>query len=320
MAKFYCLTIPWGPVYDDEMITKWIESWWNDNFIYFICSVEKGKTRGLIHLQSYIELNKRMGILQLKEAMGCELHAETRKGTREQARTYCMKSDTHLAGPYEKGEWRGTTQGKRSDLDRLADMVGKGASDLEIFDEMPGHLLRFGKQIDSLRQRLQRPVAFSFRNVEVYVFWGLGGAGKTRRVWELEGYEPYGGLYPMPIQNGESLWFDGYNGEQALLLDDFDGSVMKYKYFLRIVDGYPLQVPVKGGFAWALWTRVYITANEHPENWWSRGMTLPLSRRITKIEQFSGSCEKSVEVAGNTGAATYIDDDSDWALSASDED
>jgi len=50
-------------------------------------------------------------------------------------------------------------------------------------------------------------------------------------------------------------------------------------------------LPVKGGFTYARWTKVYLTSNTHPDDWY--GETVPIAvkgairRRISKVEHFS---------------------------------
>ena len=65
------------------------------------------------------------------------------------------------------------------------------------------------------------------------------------------------------------LWFDGYNGDKTLLLDELRGNI-KLSYLLQILDPYPLKVEVKGGTVNAEWDRVFITTNTPPEKWYPR--------------------------------------------------
>lgn len=62
-------------------------------------------------------------------------------------------------------------------------------------------------------------------------------------------------------------WFDGYDGHDCVLFDDFTGDI-KFCYFLQVIDRYLPRVPVKGGFT--PWTpkRIYITSNIAPNLWY----------------------------------------------------
>lgn len=77
------------------------------------------------------------------------------------------------------------------------------------------------------------------------------------------------------------MWFDGYQGQHTLILDDFSGDYCAFRYLLRLLDKYKLKVEIKGGFAWAVWTTVVITSNIHPVGWYHDTDTSPLQRRLT---------------------------------------
>jgi len=55
-----------------------------------------------------------------------------------------------------------------------------------------------------------------------------------------------------------------------LILDDYRGNGLKFEDLLQVLDGRRLMLPIKGGHTYALWTRVIITSNTIPENWYRR--------------------------------------------------
>lgn len=83
------------------------------------------------------------------------------------------------------------------------------------------------------------------------------------------------------------IWFDGYDGERAILLDDFvgGGSVSDV---LQICDRYPFRGEIKGATVCARWTHVYFTSNLEISYWW--GGNIPtvhiraLERRMSRVE------------------------------------
>jgi hypothetical protein len=94
------------------------------------------------------------------------------------------------------------------------------------------------------------------------VYWGRTGAGKTRAVFDnVPSPED---IYVHP--GGQ--WFDGYDGQPIVLFDDFGGSEFKLTYFLKLLDRYPMQVPIKGGFVSWIPKEVYITSNRNPLEWY----------------------------------------------------
>lgn len=64
---------------------------------------EKG-AEGTEHLQGYIELHAPIRLSAMVEWLR-GAHFEPRRGTRDQARDYCMKEDSRLAGPWERGDF-----------------------------------------------------------------------------------------------------------------------------------------------------------------------------------------------------------------------
>lgn len=301
MPRNFVLTIPWG---DKASITptEWLDGLDMDKIIYICAQLEKGEKTDYVHVQGYIEVNRSMRYSELGKLLGVAAHIEPRRGTRLQCKQYCTKQETRIDGPWERGTWHETGQGRRTDLIEGCDCVRVGGL-LGLIDEHPELYVKYHRGFEKLHLRLTEPDR-CFRKVTVRVYWGTGGSGKTRRCWEEASYER---LFPFPLQTKDSLWCDGYEGQDSILLDDFDGSVMKFKTFLRFVDGYPLQIPIKGGFVWANWTTVYITANSHPRQWWHVGFPKELERRLSIIEEMSGHFEVSqicTEVVGNTSSTT----------------
>lgn len=62
------------------------------------------------------------------------------------------------------------------------------------------------------------------------------------------------------------LWFDEYHYEDCVILDDFRTHWCHYSYLLRLLDKYPMSVPVKGGFrAWRPKV-IIVTCMKKPED------------------------------------------------------
>ena len=122
------------------------------------------------------------------------------------------------------------------------------------------------------------------QDVEVVVLIGEPGVGKTKSVYDKHRSEE---IYKLTAST-QSVWFDHYDGEKVLLIDDFKGWI-PYTYLLNLLDRYPVSLPVKGGHTYALWDRVYITSN-YPIDQWYNFATLKkeaLTRRIKSVEHLS---------------------------------
>lgn len=222
------------------------------------------------HWQGYIEFfdPKRMG--QVKTVLGGQPHVEVRQASRTEAREYCRKAASAVPNTVvEFGEWREDVNRKR----KLSDMLKSGITLDDLIKEAPHEYVRYHRGLEKYYARLKKAKASIFRKLEVIVLIGPTGCGKTRRA------VAYPDHFLMPCS--DKLWLDGYDGETTFIIDDFYGGI-KYGILLRILDGYELQLPVKGGFIWAQWTRVVITSNNDPCTWYKRGLTPALARRITK--------------------------------------
>lgn len=85
----------------------------NDLISYIVFQHERGDS-GTNHLQGYIQLSSRKRLNQVKALLHNRAHIERMRGTPTQARTYCMKEEGRIAGPWEIGEF--ITPGRRTDL------------------------------------------------------------------------------------------------------------------------------------------------------------------------------------------------------------
>lgn len=254
-----------------------------DGFRFICWQEESCPETGRRHLQGYIELKSPQRLNWVKRSMGCDhMHLEKCSGSRQQCIAYCEKEDSRISGPWRIGDLSGGGQGCRTDLQGLARAIMAGDGMEEIADREPEQVIRYSRGIRELISVRDAKLSRKFRTVQVYIWYGTAGAGKTRRCWEECGPE----LFILDQSSGGALWFDGYAGEDVLLLDDFYGWI-KWGFFLRMLDGYPLRLPIKGSHAWAQWTTVVITSNAAPNTWYEKGMTKSFWRRITKIEYMS---------------------------------
>lgn len=90
----------------------------------------------------------------------------------------------------------------------------------------------------------------------------------TRRVAEDE----FGVKWPdVYVRKCYSTWWDDYDGQSVLWLDDFDGSWMKPTELLTIMDGYIREVPLerRGSTQLPRWDRIIISSHGPICNWWN---------------------------------------------------
>lgn len=254
---------------------------------------EKGDQEGTDHLQGYVELKKRCRITGARKLLPRpaslspeegwhEGHWEVRKGNQEQAIEYCTKEDTREDGPWRFGEQTERdpdgAQGQRSDLIILRDAVRnkRSAYDMLNDDEVAVTLLKHPRAFALAQQAFQSQQNRNFRTLETTVLWGPTGTGKTRKAMAWGSDEQQ--VFKWNPCNPE--WWDGYNGEEILVIDEFYGQ-LKPSRMLQLLDGYVCRLPIKGGFHYAAWKTVIITSNKNPDEWYGGGfMAQPLDDRV----------------------------------------
>lgn len=200
-----------------------------------------------------------------------------------------MKEDTRVEGPFEAGVFRESAQGERSDLGEAIQTLTDTRSVSAVAAAHPVQFVRYHRGFEALYSRTQprRTTAPT-----VILLYGKTGAGKTRYAFEQDP-----ALYRKVPQ---TRWFDGYEGQDTLLLDDFSGASSKLSldYLLQLLDRYPIDVEVKGGYRPLLATVIYITTNNHPRTWYDytrrEEQYRALARRVHRVIYFG--LEESVEV------------------------
>lgn len=243
---------------------------------YFVAQTEVGE-QGTPHIQAFVQFTERKRLTQLKK-IAPTWHWEPRRGSAAQAAAYCKKSETH-DGQFRIEEGSMTTQGKRTDIQAFVEAAQNlDISETEIIAAQPETYVKYFKALDRIKSLTLRKETKKFRQLTTHVYYGPPGTGKTRIVMDKYGDD----VYKLSVGNDTKVWFDGYDGEDVLLIDDYDGSWIPYELMLALLDGYQLRLPIKGSHTYARYTKVFITSNIHPHKWWYNGLRA-LARRINKI-------------------------------------
>lgn len=273
-----------NPDMSDETFKETLALEWPVKYAVF--QRETAET-GTVHFQGYVEFESRVRLSAIRKLPRADrAHWEKRRGTRDEARKYCMKDDSRLSGPHEIGQWQEVAQGRRTDLHIACDILKSGGSLRDIAEQQPATFVRYHRGMQTLlnttaRSRDEAP--------EVTLLIGPPGCGKTRSVRDLEPFEE---LWCAPP--GQAFqWFDHYQNQEAALFDDFDGKASKVplSVVLQVLDRYAIRVSAKGSFCWWVPKRVYVTTNVHPRNWydWSSRECQygALKRRFTHVCSWS---------------------------------
>jgi len=224
------------------------------------------------------------------------IHLENANGTAAQNKVYCTKEETRSEGPWEFGE--PTSQGERTDiLNAVATMGASGPVVAAIAH--PDVFVKYYRGL--LAQHQYATVHLPRDPPNVTLLIGPSDCGKTRYAFDKHGVE-------VPKINMDGNWFDGYQGEPQIILDDFVGAASKIALssLLNYLDRYNIKVPVKGSFWNFRATDIYVTTNVHPRHWydWSkRKAQYPaLLRRFTRILAWARVGDEPVDIQPGTPA------------------
>ncbi|GAI08280.1 unnamed protein product, partial [marine sediment metagenome] len=252
---------------------------------YLVMGREVGEG-GTPHLQGYLEMTERKRIQWLKDNISLRAHLEPRRGTREEARDYCMKDGDWI----EVGFWREEERGRRRDIEIMVEQASQGVSfyDAALEEPTSAHFAFAYTKLLEGRALAETP---AHRLVHVTVKIGPTGCGKTRAAFSC-----FPDLFLQDCSSGSEIWWDGYSGQTRLILDDFAGCI-PFRYLLRLLDVYPIRLKVKGAFTYGVWSEVIITTNVPILSWYPKEHDItPLCRRIAVVHRYVGNnsfvCER----------------------------
>ena len=245
-----------------------------------VMQVEIGEG-GTMHLQGYFQLTtkKRRSTFNnlIREHTPFNFSVQNARGKAAQNVAYCTKTTGEWNYPNGETKMNITLspkpiwinkdglvkKGERSDLREATRAVENGATLRELDQRFPTVMARTGRGIKDIMFRKKMSESKETRLGKVFIFTGGTGTGKS---WEARHlFSKQIGLnsdeiFSLDFEN-KNLWFDGYNGEKILLLDDYTPNAITRSKLLRILDIYQFQGQIKGGYVVAEWDYVFITTN-----------------------------------------------------------
>lgn len=228
-----------------------------DLVLYYKYQRELGET-GRLHYQGCMRTSTSIGLATAKKILGVDhAHMEIARDWIKLMK-YCGKRETRVedGGPWEHGD--PGQQGKRSELVVVAEAIQAGKRMRELAEEYPVQAMKYWKGMSAL-VAIQNPP--KKRNVKVFCLYGSTGCGKTRSAYDF-----FPDLYP--VFCSKSPWFDGYEGQRDMLLDDFGPKQMCLQFLKRLLDRYQIMLPVKGGSAPMRADVLIITTNYLLQDWY----------------------------------------------------
>lgn len=274
---------------------------------YLAFQQESAPETGKLHWQGFAQSEHQKTTSAWQKALKIgNSHCEPRHGPVQEASDYCT-SETWKGK--DKGQVEGTTevhgvidlkssQGKRNDLDSIKEALDNGAEPDALMEDDAhfGAFARHGKFFREYAAHKKRRKSFS--PPYVTVLFGPSGSNKTRKFFDDCEYKDYWQWHP-GMSTNQTTWFDGYTGQSNVLFDEFRGQI-PYGLLLKLTDGYPLKLPIKGGFCDWSPTKITITSPNHPREWYPNlagaDKIDQLIRRINKVDFCSPPEELSDDV------------------------
>lgn len=236
---------------------------------YIVYGRECGSEKQTKHLQGYIYMDKKYTMAAIRKIAqwSKRAHFEPRLGSHSEARNYCIKEGDFIelgVPPKENSKGRSSAlDGNTLMSTSLNDLLSK-----ELISPFSVPTLYKAKAI-LLNEGEPRTRATTCG----YWIYGPPGVGKSHIAHNL---------FPNAFIKQQNKWFDGYEGQETILLDDLDTSVLGHH--LKIwTDKWPCRGEIKGGTVPLRHKRFIITSNYLPSQIWSEDLMLAtaIERRMT---------------------------------------
>lgn len=254
--------------YTDQDI-KWVM----DLEVGSICISKEVGEEGTPHLQGRITFKRQYRLVQLKK-LHPTAHWEVSKALADS--NYYKKLGSEIVREEVK------SRRQRTDLQEIREDLEAGDGIQQVMKKARtyGQVQYAEKWFKYMGDPLPKNTKIS-----IYWYYGCTGTGKTRKV--LEQVDPF-----IPISH---KWWDGYEGQDAVLLDDLRPEWCKPAELLRLLDPYRYQyrVEVKGGSRHLIATKIWVTCPWHPRDLWKDTTEDPaqLLRRLTELVHFRADGE-----------------------------
>lgn len=236
------IDINWGDIFSE----------YSDIIRFLIVGKETCPKTKKMHWQGYFQFYEPQRMTKFQFIIEDKCHLESQRGTNFQASSYCMKDGVYQTYGLQ------SKQGARTDMEHLRKMIIDGSKHMDCYKEHFSSYLRYRSYFDKYRETFLKEQGKKFRNVEVEILSGPTRSGKTRKYLYTKDNKYNENVFKINCNNID--WFDGYQGEPILILDEFKNQIQLTK-MLELLEGHICRLPIKGAHTYALWTKVVVTTN-----------------------------------------------------------
>lgn len=279
-----------------------------DRVRYRCFQPERGEN-GTPHLQGFISFPSPCSLGAARLRLGLDrAHLEIARGSPAQCRAYCSKEDTRdgaalapngeLFAFVEHGELP-PAQGERTDWEHIRDDLKEGKSLEDLAETHPGHLIRYPNGMRTM-QSVLRGKRKSDDPPIVRWFYGPTGSGKSRAA-----HDAHPDAY---VKMPGNKWWDGYDQQDAVIIDDYRCDLCPFSHLLQLLDRYPYRVEMKGTSMQFCSKNIIITTPKSPQETWASRTNEDLAqllRRITEIRYFE-AVDDVVPFPGNPENVAHV--------------
>jgi len=277
-----------------ECAMERIKEHFNDNLEYAIVSMEK-HADGNDHLHATFKTHNRYKASKNT----CFNFIADKQGNYKSADNgaiqYTIKQGDYITYNIDVKKYlqevkvKGPTKLSKGIFQQIVDDITITTTAEDIMLKYPAFYLQHSKRIKDYIIDFQKAHKPKKRDWEMNVsyLYGKTGTGKSREAYKDHTDETH---YVLPRPQGGNMWFDGYNGQETIIIDDFSHADYSLTKLLNLLDRYAHNVPIKGGMIAMLAKNIIITSNYSPLDIY-KGVDNPehrnaLYRRINTYKHF----------------------------------
>ena len=252
-------------VFDASAAVEWIPP-----YKYLVVGREVGES-GTPHLQGYVAFQDQLRFNSIKsfspQCAAAHWEQKSKFSTYAQAAEYCKKGGDFT-------EW-GTlpTSGSAATAQRWTDALTNAREGK--FEDIPAQIqIQCYRTLKSIRN--DALLEGSQLDGELMNFWYHGPPGTGKSLYARL-------KYPLHFLKALNHWWDGYTGEEVVLLDEWELTSGKFLgHHLKLwTDRYPFRPEVKGGFLPTQRPKtIIITSNYSIDDCFGQGVDAELNRAI----------------------------------------
>lgn len=241
--------------------------------VYLIYGREVAPTTGTPHLQGFIKFGLVKSFKQVKSLLPVAAHIEP--ALCEEALINYNAKDGDI---FEKGVRPKSNREKGLSTQERYRAAISCAKEGKIDEVDPDLYLRYYRTLKVIEKDHLKPCAPLDTTAGVWIF-GPSGCGKTSYVHKQFGESLY-------IKSAKTKWWDSYQGQDYVLLDDMDYECLHMSYYLKIwADHYPFQAETKGSAIMIRPKKIIVTSNYMiHELWREPELVKALVRRFELVD------------------------------------